>query len=419
MHSRITRFGCSLVVLAALLAGQAESQWTYIAGPVGTFVRVTCFASTGTKLFAGTLSGGVYTNGATVGDVWTKVNFGLTDTTITALASSGATLFAGTGHGLFVSTNNGSSWSDASTGLTSTNISSLLVHGSDLFAGTYGGGVFLSTDLGGSWTSADSGIGSNVVTCISANDSFLYAGTSAFPSGAIYRSSDNGTTWFPATSGLASTTSIYSITQAGQYILAAIQGSGVQAVYASTDNGANWTPAGTGLPSTSGAYYVASGSNILAGTYGSGFYTTTNGGAGWSAANTGYGSTPTSALAILGAYVYAGAYDGGFWRRSLSDVLSDVKSAGGGVPENYQLAQNYPNPFNPTTTIRFAVPRSGDVVLRITNVLGEEVAELVSGYLQAGEYSIEWSAAGMPSGVYFYRLRAGDVSRTGKMSLLR
>jgi hypothetical protein len=88
------------------------------------------------------------------------------------------------------------------------------------------------------------------------------------------------------------------------------------------------------------------------------------------------------------------------------------------IPTSYQLHQ-YPNPFNPTTTIEFSLPRSGFVTLRIYNILGEEVETLVSEKLNAGEYKYNWDAGVLASGVYLYRIQAGDYVESKKMILLR
>jgi hypothetical protein len=87
----------------------------------------------------------------------------------------------------------------------------------------------------------------------------------------------------------------------------------------------------------------------------------------------------------------------------------------------FALYQNYPNPFNPSTTIEFALAKPGWVTLKIYNILGEEVAELVSENLSAGSYKYDWSRpTGMASGVYYYRLETehGFV-QTKKMLLIR
>jgi hypothetical protein len=89
------------------------------------------------------------------------------------------------------------------------------------------------------------------------------------------------------------------------------------------------------------------------------------------------------------------------------------------IPKTYALGQNYPNPFNPSTSIEFALPKPGFVTLKIYNTLGEEVATLVSEKLPAGKHQRVWEAQGLASGVYLYRLQAGEFVQTRKLILLR
>jgi len=89
------------------------------------------------------------------------------------------------------------------------------------------------------------------------------------------------------------------------------------------------------------------------------------------------------------------------------------------VPGRFELQQNYPNPFNPRTTIGFRVQGSGHVSLRVFDVLGREVATLVNEPKAAGTYTIAFDGSSLPSGVYFYRLTAGNVTQTRKMILLQ
>jgi hypothetical protein len=88
-------------------------------------------------------------------------------------------------------------------------------------------------------------------------------------------------------------------------------------------------------------------------------------------------------------------------------------------PSRFRLMQNYPNPFNPSTTIQFSVPRSGVVSLTVCDLLGREVAVLVDGERPAGTYTFLWDATAMASGVYFYRLQAGEFMDVKKLLLLR
>jgi len=90
-----------------------------------------------------------------------------------------------------------------------------------------------------------------------------------------------------------------------------------------------------------------------------------------------------------------------------------------GLPTEYALSNAYPNPFNPTTTIEYSLPQSGDVSLIIYNLTGQEVTRLVSEVQQAGYHKVTWDASNLSSGIYFYRLQAGDFVQTRKMVLLK
>ncbi|MGB5875501.1 MAG: FlgD immunoglobulin-like domain containing protein [Bacteroidota bacterium] len=92
---------------------------------------------------------------------------------------------------------------------------------------------------------------------------------------------------------------------------------------------------------------------------------------------------------------------------------------GGEVPAEYGLAQNYPNPFNPATTIAYDLPKGSFVNLRVFNAIGQEVRTLVAGERSAGTHTIVWDASGLPSGVCFYRLSAGDFMATKTMILMK
>jgi hypothetical protein len=89
------------------------------------------------------------------------------------------------------------------------------------------------------------------------------------------------------------------------------------------------------------------------------------------------------------------------------------------LPEKYLLRQNYPNPFNPSTVITFSLPSKSFVTLKIFDVIGREIASVVSEELSEGNYSRQWNAQGISSGVYFYRICAGSFVETKKMILLR
>jgi hypothetical protein len=89
------------------------------------------------------------------------------------------------------------------------------------------------------------------------------------------------------------------------------------------------------------------------------------------------------------------------------------------LSNKYQLSQNYPNPFNPSTKIRFEISKSSIVSLKIYNTLGEEVSTLINKSLAPGIYEKDWNAKGLPSGVYLYKLQAGEYSETKRMVLMK
>jgi hypothetical protein len=89
------------------------------------------------------------------------------------------------------------------------------------------------------------------------------------------------------------------------------------------------------------------------------------------------------------------------------------------APSQFELSQNYPNPFNPTTMIAFSLPKRTFVTLKVYDAIGREVSNLVSEELGEGKYSVKWNGEGLASGVYYYRLQAGDFVTTKKLLLLQ
>jgi hypothetical protein len=89
------------------------------------------------------------------------------------------------------------------------------------------------------------------------------------------------------------------------------------------------------------------------------------------------------------------------------------------LPSSYVLRQNHPNPFNPSTRIEYAVPKAGNVSLRVFDMLGREVAVLVDGMVEAGWYAVNFNAQNLASGVYLYRLESRGFAQTLKMVVLK
>lgn len=119
----------------------------------------------------------------------------------------------------------------------------------------------------------------------------------------------------------------------------------------------------------------------------------------------------------------------GFWEQA-SGFITDIREVRNNIlPKEYYLYQNYPNPFNPSTTIKYSIPTSEFVSLKVYDLLGNEVVILVNEEKPNGVYEVEFSATGgstsggnaynLSSGIYFYTLKAGKFSETKKLILMK
>jgi hypothetical protein len=106
-------------------------------------------------------------------------------------------------------------------------------------------------------------------------------------------------------------------------------------------------------------------------------------------------------------------------RRSHAPIDATPGGVSDIVPSEFVLKQNFPNPFNPTTTFEFAIPRQGFVTLKVYDLLGREVANVLEGNLEARQYQVTWKATNLSSGVYLYTLTAPGFSDTRKLLLMK
>jgi hypothetical protein len=107
------------------------------------------------------------------------------------------------------------------------------------------------------------------------------------------------------------------------------------------------------------------------------------------------------------------------WNDDLACIILGINQNNPNIPSSYSLEQNYPNPFNPVTNIKFSVPLSGHVKLVVFDILGREAAVLLNEYKYPGVYNVDFDASRLASGVYFYKLEAGDYAQTKKMLLVK
>lgn len=122
---------------------------------------------------------------------------------------------------------------------------------------------------------------------------------------------------------------------------------------------------------------------------------------------------------IAWAGTFNGEEDVYYGRISQMPVAIDDEQDDSKIPGTFSLSQNYPNPFNPSTKINYSIPEISFVTLKVYDVLGNEIAELVKEEKYAGNYSADFKADALPSGTYFYKLTVGNFSETRKMILLK
>ncbi|MCU0414064.1 MAG: hypothetical protein MUE91_06645 [Ignavibacteriaceae bacterium] len=167
------------------------------------------------------------------------------------------------------------------------------------------------------------------------------------------------------------------------------------------------------------------GTNIFAGAWGAGVFLSTDNGSSWNAINAGLTDLDVLSLAVKGDTLFAGTFSSGVWKRPLSEIITSADDIQIGLPTDFILKQNYPNPFNPSTKIRYSIPsvignevkQSQFVSLKVYDIIGNEVATLVNEEQFAGSYEVEFNSSGhsgevrnLPSGIYFYKLQAGNPS---------
>ncbi len=313
-------------------------------------------------LFAATEVGVYKYNGTT----WSLTN--LKEVDVRAITSTGSVLYAGTwGKGVYTSADNGTTWTLIETGMEIFKaVQSITVNkNGDVFAGTAGGGIYKLFKGESKWYKYE--CGNNIIWALGASENTLYA--SAY-GGGFYRSVDNGSNWEKTS---LDQPYIYSInTDKDGKVFVSSWTSGVST---SIDNGATWTPLGM----------------------------------------SGFGVSCLVSSPKQGE-VYAGTTEGKVYKISFKSVGIENY---GVIPGEYKLAQNYPNPFNPTTTIEFALPKAGKYSLKVYNLLGQEVKELLDRDMTAGTFKVSFDASKLASGMYIYRLSGSNVNIARKMILIK
>jgi photosystem II stability/assembly factor-like uncharacterized protein len=431
-----------------------ESWMSINSGLLATYINT--FTSIGSSLFAATDGGGVYRS-SDDGTNWTAVNTGMTSLNVNALAVKGNNLFAGTlKGGMFLSGDNGASWKSVNNGITSKHIYALTVSGNNIFAGSgmYGipysfsyanplgwadsGFVFRSSDNGNSWVVVDTGLFS-VYALASIDTNVFFSNITG-----IRLSTDEGENWKDVSLHYTYytheyTTIVPAFAVKGEKLFAGTISHGIS-MYNVQDT--SWEtinnsglfyidghqqPIGkfsiSAITSNDTALFAAVKSSTIGW-----LYMSTDEGNSWKEIVIPFENSPVmglyflsyiTSLTVHNNYLYAGTSGFGVWKVPLSGIVTGVKDITNETPSKYTLEQNYPNPFNPTTIIKYEMPESGFVSLKIYDILGREVQTLVNGNKIRGTYEVSFNGSSLASGVYLYKLKAGNYTSTKKMMLIK
>lgn len=197
-------------------------------------------------------------------------------------------------------------------------------------------------------------------------------------------------------------------------------------VYKTTDVGQTWTNISGNLPNIpySDIFVFPYGTDTIFVASDMGVYMTTNGGANWVYASEELPFVPCMDFDFVEiddtCYLRVGTHGQSIWETKIPiQTVGVEEELFEALPMSYALYQNYPNPFNPITVIKYSIPKKSVVKLEILNILGEQVELLVNETKTAGEYDAFWNAKNMSSGIYFYRLQAGDYIETKKMLMIK
>ncbi|MCF6268716.1 MAG: choice-of-anchor A family protein [Melioribacteraceae bacterium] len=395
------------------------SQWVETNGTGLNEMIWTMYQGSNSQLYVGTVGGNIYLND---NDDFKLLNEDMNVSYIWSLYELDGILYAGTDLGLYKF--NGTTWKKVDLDGDVRSITSL---NNVLYAAVWGGGVFASSDNGDTWSAINEGLlmSGYAVQTLTVTDSNLFVGTFAL---GVLKYDFASSTWVQLPVGFPFIWSL--ATDVDNNIYAATSGDGM---YVSTDEGESWVQVNTGLQNVHIYSVSVYGNDVYISTWAGGVYKYITGSLGKAdSRNPSVATSPTtgswSSLGMGGIEVssimideatqtlYAGTSTGAIYKKA--DGVTGINTESE-TPTKFSLAQNYPNPFNPSTIIEFSIPEAGLYVVKVFNVLGQEVAIIANQDFTIGKYSFNFDASNLTSGIYFYKLVGDKVNMTKKMLLLK
>ncbi len=286
--------------------------------------------------------------------------------------------------------------------------------------------VYRSSNAGANWVEINPGVNgvSNAQNSLMIIDNNFYGFGLNNGSARIRLTTNNSGTWATQQVSISGNYTSAIAFHSNKMLGLAATSSSLPMLGRTTDGGLTWNSVdiGSGVTGTCYLNWVPNTPVVYILGSNGGIKRSTNNGLTWV-------TTPTPGVTNLthfdfyhsGMIVYGYAVSSNGSVIKLIDTLNILTGVTGNnqIPQSYSLGQNYPNPFNPSTSISFSVPKAGFVKLSVFDALGREVEVLTGENKQPGNYEVTWDASGFNSGVYFYRLSAGEFSTTKKMILIK
>ncbi len=282
------------------------------------------------------------------------------------------------------------------------------------------GTIVKTTDGGLTWNFQQSGVLSTLYSIYTIDENNIYISGAG---GKILFTNNGGATWSNLSSGTAE--NLYSVYFMDMNTGFAVGGNTIGLILKTVNGGTSWVSQNSGTSNPLKSVFAASGTAIYAAGTNGVIIKTTNSGINWYSEISGTSSTLNQVFFIDNNTGYAVGNNGVILKTTDGGGLVGIKPISGDVPEEYSLFQNYPNPFNPSTKIKFSISPSHStgegqgVRLIIYDLLSREIATLVNEQLKPGTYEVNWDASDYSSGIYFYKLSAGEFTETKRMVIVK
>ena len=322
---------------------------------------------------------------------------------------------------IFKTTNGGTSWSTQISGVTDPLYSVYFINSSSGWIAGEDNTILKTTNGGSNWIFLQGTFPKSVRSIYFTDENngcaagIDYNGSNYF--GVIIKTTDGGASWTTQYSGYWLLSLYFADSNT-----AWAAGAGI--ILNTNDGGTSWTPQITGtsyqlysvhFSDSNYGWAVGYDGNASSGI----ILNTSDGGIIWN-------PTTVGADTVLYSVRFADLNNG--WAVGDNGVILHTTNGGVSfveeeyideVPKEYLLSQNYPNPFNPSTKIKYAVPQSSNVTIKVFDILGNEIETLVNEEKTTGTYELTWQAVNLPSGIYFYKLQAGSFAETKKTTILK